>query len=64
MFLYGGETWSLILKEERRLGMFESKVLRNIFGLKRDKVTGDGKQLYKEELHDLYFHQMLFGAQI
>jgi hypothetical protein len=38
--LYGGETWSLILREEHRLRVFENRVLRRIFGPKRDKVTG------------------------
>jgi hypothetical protein len=38
--LYGFETWSLTLREERRLGVFENWVLRGIFGLKRDEVTG------------------------
>jgi hypothetical protein len=41
--LYGCETWSLILKEERRLRMFENRVLRRIFGPKRDEVTGNGE---------------------
>ena len=39
--LYGCETWSLILREERRLKMFENRVLRTIFGPKRDEVTGE-----------------------
>ena len=39
--LYGGETWSLTLKEERRLRVFENRVLRKIFGTKRDEVTGE-----------------------
>jgi hypothetical protein len=38
--LYGCETWSLTLKEERRLRVFENRVLRRIFGPKRDEVTG------------------------
>ena len=41
--LYGCETWSLTLREERRLGLFENRVLRRIFGLKRDEVTGREK---------------------
>ena len=40
--LYGCETWSLILREERRLSVFENRVLR-VFGPKRDEVTGNGK---------------------
>jgi hypothetical protein len=52
--LYGCETWSLTLREEHRLGVFENKVLRRIFGPKRDEVTGEWRKLYNEELHDLY----------
>jgi hypothetical protein len=52
--LYGCETWSLTLREEHRLGVFENRVLRRIFGPKRDEVTGDWRKLHKEEFHDLY----------
>ena len=52
--LYGCETWSLILREELRLRVFENRVLRRIFGPKRDEVTGDWRKLYNEELNDLY----------
>ena len=52
--LYGRETWSLTLKEERRLRVFENRVLRRIFGLKRDEVTREWRKLYNEELNDLY----------
>jgi len=41
VFLYGYETWSLILREERKLRVFENRVLRRIFGSKRDEVTGE-----------------------
>jgi len=41
--LYGCETWSLTLREERRLRVFENRVLRRIFGPKRDEVRGDGE---------------------
>jgi len=51
--LYGCETWSLILWEERRLRVFENRVLR-IFGPKRDEVTGEWRKLHNEELNDLY----------
>jgi hypothetical protein len=51
--LYGCETWSLTLGEEHRLRVFENSVLR-IFGLKRDEVTGDWRELHNEELHNLY----------
>jgi hypothetical protein len=52
--MYGCETWSLILREEQRLGVIESRVLRRIFGPKRDEVTGEWRKLHNEELHDLY----------
>ena len=51
--LYGCEIWSLMLKEERRLMVFENRVLRRIFGPKRDEVTRDWKKLHNEELNDL-----------
>jgi len=53
--LYGCETWSLILREERRLRVFENRVLRRIFRPKRDEVTGEWRKLHNEELSDLYF---------
>jgi hypothetical protein len=52
--LYGCETWSLTLREEDRLKVFENRVLRRIFGPKRDEVTGEWRKLHNEELHDLY----------
>jgi hypothetical protein len=52
--LYGCETWSLTLKEENRLRVFENRVLRRIFGPKRDEVTGEWRKLHYKELHDLY----------
>jgi hypothetical protein len=52
--LYGCEIWSLILKEEHRLRVFENRVLRRMFGPKRDEVTGDWRKLHNEELHNLY----------
>jgi hypothetical protein len=52
--LYGCETWLLKLREERRLRVFENKVLRRIFGPKRDEVTGYWRKLHNEELHNLY----------
>jgi hypothetical protein len=42
------------LREERRLRVFENRVLRRIFGPKRDEVTGEWRKLYHEELNDLY----------
>jgi hypothetical protein len=52
--LYGCETWSPTLREEQRLRVFENRMLRRIFGPKRDEVTGDRKKLHNEELHNLY----------
>ena len=52
--LYGCETWSLTLREERRLRVFENRVLRRIFGPKKDEVTREWKKLHTEELHNLY----------
>jgi len=51
--LYGCETWSLTLREERRLKVFENMVLRKVFGSKRDEVTGEWRKLHNEELNDL-----------
>jgi hypothetical protein len=52
--LYGCETWSLTLREEHRLRVFENRVLRRIFGPKRDEVTGEWRKFHSEELHKLY----------
>jgi hypothetical protein len=52
--LYGCETWSVTLREEHRLRVFENRVLRRIFGPKRDEVTGSWRKLHNEELHGLY----------
>ena len=52
--LYGFETWSLILREERRLRVFENRLLRRVFVPKRDEVTGEWRKLHNEELCDLY----------
>src|SRR5215469_10184143 len=53
--LYGCETWSLTLREEHRLRVFENMVLRRVFGPKRDEVAGEWRKLHNEELKDLYF---------
>jgi hypothetical protein len=52
--LYGCATWSLTLREEHRLRVFENRVLRRIFGPKRDEVTGEWRKLHNEELHNLF----------
>ena len=54
MVLYGCETWSLTSREERRLRVFDNRVLRKVFGPKRDEVTGEWRKLHYEELNDLY----------
>jgi hypothetical protein len=54
VFLYGCETWSLKLREEHRLRVFENRVLRRIFVPKRDDVTGEWRKLYNKELRNLY----------
>jgi len=48
------KTWSLTLREERRMRVFENRVLRRIYGPKRDEVTGEWRKLHNEELNDLY----------
>jgi hypothetical protein len=52
--LYGCEAWSLTLKDEHRLRMSGNTVRRNIFGPKRDEVTGGWRKLHNQELNDLY----------
>jgi hypothetical protein len=52
--LYGCEIWSLTLKEKRRLRFCESRVLRRIFGPKRDEVRGEWRRLHNKELYALY----------
>jgi hypothetical protein len=52
--LYGFETWSLTLREEHRLRVFENRVLRRIFRTKTDEMTREWRKLHNEELRDLY----------
>ena len=58
--LYECETWSLTLRDERRLGMFENRDLRRIFGLKTEKVKREWRKLHNEELNDLYPSPYIF----
>ena len=53
LVLYGCATWSLALRGERRLRVFENRVLRGILGPKRDEVTGEWRKLHNEERNDL-----------
>jgi len=59
--LYGCETWSLQLREECRLRVFKNRVLRRIFGPKREEVTGEWRKLHNEELRIRTPHQ-IFGC--
>jgi hypothetical protein len=54
VFLYGCETWTLALREEHRLRMFQNRVLRRMSGPKRNEVTGRWRKLLNENLHDMY----------
>ena len=54
VILYGYENWSVTLKEGHILSVFQNKVLRKIFGPKRDEATGEWRELYNEELNELY----------
>ena len=59
--LYGCATWSLTLGEERRLRVFANRVLKRIFGPKRDEVTGEWRKVHNGELNDVYCSPILFG---
>jgi hypothetical protein len=52
--MYGCETWSVTLREEHRLRVIQKRVLRRIFGPKRDEMTGEWRRLHNGELHDFY----------
>ena len=54
LILYECETWSITLRKESKLRVFENRVLRRIFGPKRDELTGEWRKLHNEELNDLY----------
>jgi len=62
--LYGCETWSLTLSEERRLRVSENRVLRRIFGPKRDEVTGEWRKLHNEELNNLYIIIIIWEGHV
>ena len=54
VILSGCETWSLTMREERRLRLFENRLFRRIFGLKSDEVTSEQRKLHNEKFNDLY----------
>jgi hypothetical protein len=56
------ETWSVTLREEYRLRVFENRVLRRIFGRKREEVAGGCRTLHDEELHNLYHSPNIVGV--
>ena len=60
--LYGYENWSLTLKEEHLLRVFQRKVLRGIFGPKWDEVAREWRELYNEELNELYSSPNTIGV--
>jgi hypothetical protein len=60
LFFYGFETWSLTKREELKVRVFENRMLRKIFGPKRDEVTGEWGKLHNEELGDLYCSPNIF----
>jgi hypothetical protein len=59
--LYGCEAWSLTIREEHKSRVFENRVLRRIFGPRRDGVTGDWRKLHNDELHNLYSSPNIIG---
>jgi hypothetical protein len=61
LVLYGGEIWSLTLREKHRLRVFENRVLRRPFGPKREEVRGDWRRLHNEKLYDLQSSPIFLG---
>jgi hypothetical protein len=59
--VYGCETWSLTMREERKLRVFANRLMRRIFGPTRDQVTGEWRKLHNENFNDLYRSPVLFG---
>ena len=58
--LYGCKTWSLTFRDERRVRVFEKRVLKRIFGTKMDVVTGEWRKIHNEELNDTYCSPIIF----
>jgi hypothetical protein len=61
LVLYGCEAWSLTLREERKLRLFENRVLRRVFGPKRDEVTGNGENYIRRSLGNFIPYPILCG---
>jgi hypothetical protein len=59
--LYGCETWSLTLWEEHRLRVFGNRVLREIFGPKREEVAGECREIHYQKIHNFILKQILLG---
>jgi hypothetical protein len=59
--LYGCENWSLTLREDHKLRVFENRVLKRIFGPKRDEMIGGWRKLHYEELHNLHDSPSIIG---
>ena len=59
--LYGCETWSLTLREERRLRVFENRALRRVFGPKMEEVTGNGENYIRKSLVICTHYRILCG---
>ncbi|PSN34614.1 hypothetical protein C0J52_20554 [Blattella germanica] len=64
VILYGCETWTLTLREEKRLRVFENKVLRKIFGPKRDEETGEWRRLHNTELKKIKSHRLQWAGHV
>jgi hypothetical protein len=62
--LYNFDIWSLTLREEHRLRVFETRVLSRILGPKRDEVTGGWRKLHTKELHNLYASPMIKSSEV
>ena len=62
--VYGCETWSLTLREERRFREFENRVLRRIYGPMRDNVTGEWRKIHNEELNDMYSSPIIVRERV
>jgi len=58
--LYGCETWSITLREERRLKLFQNRFFRRLFGPKRDEATKEWRKLHNAEINDLYTSPNIF----